>query len=224
MSKMTRVQARSMKEARHRRESEEFIAKLELIKAHDETKFLGRKDFEPAFKYIEDMYPDLAPAVAATTIYKNTNTWFCFKKLGLPRNIGGVYMIRIRAILICHSNIPDDVVVVHEMLHFVSHMLGSQQTSTASEEDFAFGRSIPYILQQGASKEWIAKRYLLPYYTSYEADKLRDAKGQITKENIKKAEALALERAYMLIETPLGEPIENVDKIVPTEEDRFGMI
>lgn len=221
MNRYKYVKARHSEEDRLRRESEEWVSKLQKIKEHPETRAYTRKDFEPAYKYVEEMFPELASAIAATVIYKNPNTYFCQNKkgVGLPKNVGGVYMIKVGAILVCHSTIPDDVIVVHEMLHFASNMLGSRLKNAAAEEDFAFCRSIPYIVQQGASKEWIAKRYLLPYYTNREWDLMHDRRE---KPNEELAKSRALEKAYLRIENPLGERIEDAPFL--EDEDRFGMI
>ena len=32
------------------------------------------------------------------------------------------------------------------------------------EEDFAYGKSIPYLLDNGYSEEWIVKEYMWPFY------------------------------------------------------------
>jgi hypothetical protein len=137
------------------------------IMSHPETKVMGRTSLISAYEYVESSFPSAAPAVAAIGVMKNENTAFC-RRIGVPRGAGGLFFVDASAILICYNPFPDDIVVVHEMLHFVSQTLGSRFRNVRSEEDFAYSKSIRYLIDKGLSREWIREEYMLPYYVGVE--------------------------------------------------------
>ena len=138
---------------------------LHEVQFHPESHSLSREAFQKTFEYVEKLYPKTAPCIAAAKVYKNTNTAFC-RKIGIPKAAGGAFLIRASAILICYSrnHTPDDVILVHELLHFASQLMGSDFISEAAEEDFAYRKSIPYLKANDYDDDWIRKTFLMPYY------------------------------------------------------------
>jgi hypothetical protein len=136
---------------------------FEQIKAHSQTRVLARGDIPEAYEYVEDLFPRCAEPLSKTLIYKNDNTAF-FPRIGLPA-AGGMYIRPVGAVIICYAKeFSDDVVAVHELLHCTHALLGSKNISERQEEDFAYGKSIPYLLGKGYDEEWIVKKYLWPFY------------------------------------------------------------
>jgi hypothetical protein len=134
---------------------------FDRIKRHSQTKILTKEDLPEAYDYVEGLYPRCAEPISKTPIYKNENTAF-FKELGLP-SAGGMYIRLASAVVICYNKkFPDDVVAVHELLHAVHALLGIQSHTERQEEDFAYGKSIPYLIDKGHSEDWIVDEYLWP--------------------------------------------------------------
>jgi hypothetical protein len=169
------------------------------IRAHPETKELGRGDLLRAYEYAEGLFPSAAPAISALRVLKNENTAFC-RNIGVPRGAGGIFLIEASAILVCHNPFPDDVVVVHEMLHFVSQVLGSRFANAASEEDFAYIKSIPYLTGIGWSREKIRDEYMLPYYLGLELA----MSGGRTAEQRDEAKSLAIAKCEAILSSETG--------------------
>lgn len=184
--------------------------KAEQIAKHRETVLLSRDDHPEAWKFIEEMFPRLSTVISQTKVYANKNTYFC-EKVGIPPNAGGLFIIKASAIVLCHSKCPDDIVIVHELLHYCSQLMGSRFRNEGFEEDFAYQTSIPYIAQRGYSEDWIAEKYLLPYYWSREQEALlrkkRAAKGKpppkLTLSEKYKAKDLALEKCKSIVHRKL---------------------
>jgi hypothetical protein len=144
---------------------------VEEIRGHPETKEMGRDKLIGAYEYVESLFPSAAPAVSAMRVLKNENTAFC-RRLGVPPGAGGLFLVDASSILVCYNQFPDDVVVVHEMLHFVSQVLGSRFRNERAEEDFAYSKSIPYLVGIGWARERIRDEYLMPYYLGLELSKI----------------------------------------------------
>jgi len=198
------IRARRLREAKLK-EGDKWKEILALIRGHPETRVMGREQLLPAYSFVERMFPAVAPAIRSMVVYKNDNTAFC-RRIGIPKEAGGAFLVRASAILICYTGlmsapVPDDVVVVHEMLHYVAQLMGSRFTSSVSEEDFAYAKAIPYLLEQGAKEDWIRQRYLLPYYWSLEMLKcIREQHGPVQESLYKElARKVALERCEMMI-------------------------
>jgi hypothetical protein len=137
--------------------------------------------------------------LSSTRILKNDNTAFC-RNIGIPVGAGGLYVKPSSTILVLYSKFPDDIVIVHELLHLVSRMLGGEG-STIVEEDFAYGQSLPYVLGRG-DRDWVLHKYLMPYYVGYVIKKKKldsaSAKG------MREAKKLAEEHCNRMIEAALG--------------------
>lgn len=180
------------------------------VSSHPETIVVRRQDMPAPWAYIEDMFPSIAPIISKTIVYKNENTAFC-RKIGIPDGVGGLFFIGAGAILICWTKekVKDDVVICHEMLHYASQLLGGRMQCREAEENFAYSKSILYLVANGYSEDWIMKEYMLPYYLGMVLAKNR---------NQEQARLEAIETCRNMISFELGRPLETCD----TEEvDRF---
>lgn len=197
---MTLYEAMRQKRLAERRVRDRGLDVARQIREHPETRLLSRGDLLPAYEYVERAFPSTAPAVAATVVYKNENTAFC-KRMGIPRGVGGMFLVDASSILVCHNPFPDDVVVLHEMLHFVSQMLGSRFTNTPMEEDFAYSKSVNYLVSIGWERERIRDKYMLPYYQGRE---LSLVGHKPSREESDKAIEMAKSRCDKIIDEELG--------------------
>ena len=204
-----------------RKKVEQFHLRLEEMKTHPQTQAFKYPEFKEVYDFISGLYPLLKTAIEAITIYKNPNKGYCKKDLKIPASAGGAFFIQHKVIIITKSHIPDELIACHEMLHYASRLMGCSFNSYHYEEEFALGKSIPYILSKGYGEEWIVKWYLAPYYESYELQKagnpIKDSPGY--KNAISRAEV----RAKNLIKFGYGEAILTGNE--PKEEkpynDRF---
>ena len=92
------------------------------------------------------------------------------------------------------------LVIVHELLHYVSRLLGGAMTNRELEENFAYSNSVPYLVENGYDDAWIAEKYLLPYYLGLEMSKQGSRLGH--------AHDLALERCQKIVKAAKGEAVE----------------
>ena len=196
---------------------------VQQIQSHPETKRFGRADFPGAFGYVEGLYPRIAPVVSATILYKNENTAFC-KRIGIPREAGGAFLTRASAILLCYCSLPDDAVLVHELLHLASRLLGSGFSSESVEEDFAYAKSIPYLKSRSYPDEWIRTSFLMPYYHGLElhdrAGRLGVQPRRLSLPDKEEARALATLKCQAMIERAM----EDGDGEARTGADRFDLL
>lgn len=201
---------------RERREAErklrdDALGKVGQIESHPETKVICRADAPHAWGYVEDEFPSVAEAIKRTRAFKNENTAFC-AKLGVPKGAGGLFFIKASAILICYNpEIPDDVVVVHELLHYVSLLLGGSMSNPLAEEAFAYVQSLPFLLKHH-DEAWVVEKYLWPYYSGLQKYEWLQAnpsrRGKIPQdciENIKSATGLRC--ANMIKKAKNGEDV-----------------
>jgi hypothetical protein len=136
------------------------------LRVHPETTILRYDDLPECYDYVARFFPIARNVLIATDIYKNENT-YVFAKLGL-RGVGGFYVRPVSAVVLCYSpNFPDEVTVVHELLHCVRSIVGTCTNSRVIEETFAYSYSIPYLVKEGFSEEWIARTYLWPFGEGY---------------------------------------------------------
>lgn len=189
---------------------------FEQIKAHSQTRILARDDLPGAYAYVEGLFPSCADAVSKTPIYKNDNTAF-FPRIGLP-SAGGMYIRPVGAVVICYAKqFSDDVVAVHELLHCVHALLGSQAASERQEEDFAYGKSIPYLLDNGYSEKWVVEEYMWPFYfgEAHARNPTMDPEG------VEKQCRLTCTK---MVKFGHGGVDRDVGKERPPREDRFGLL
>jgi hypothetical protein len=55
-------------------------------------------------------------------------------------------------------------VAIHELLHCAHSLLGVKDPEERNAEDFAYGKSIPFLLSRGKTREWLVEKYMMPYY------------------------------------------------------------
>jgi hypothetical protein len=186
---------------------------FERIKGHSRTRVLAREDLLGAYEYVEGRFPRCAEAVSKTPIYKNENTAF-FPRIGLP-SAGGMYIRPVGAVILCYAkDFSDDVVAVHELLHCVHALLGVR-VGERQEEDFAYGKSIPYLLANGYSEDWIVEKYMWPFYFGEILSKDPKMDRKVAKDQCR-------ETCLKIIRLGIG-GVDEEAKIVPPR-DRFELI
>jgi hypothetical protein len=168
MSRQECVKRRRAYEQQLRSDAKKSAEALAKIKKHFDTQPLGRESYPEAWGYVESLFPSLSEKIRNTKVYKNENTAFC-ASIGVPKEAGGLFFIKTGAILICWTrSFKDDVVIVHEMLHYCSQLLGSRFGNRNIEEDFAYLKSIRYLLSKGYDEKFIQEQYMLPHYLTNE--------------------------------------------------------
>jgi hypothetical protein len=195
----------TMLAARERGAREDALKVVERIRDHPDTRVLSREALLPAWLYVEGLFPSVANKVGLTSVYKNDNTAFC-KKIGIPCGVGGMFFISASTLLVCHNTVfGDDVIVVHEMLHYVSQLLGGAMKNRRLEEDFAYSNSINYLLSNGYDEKTTQEKYLLPYYHGYEVNEWsRWHKGRPPASVVATAREKAMERCRSMILSATG--------------------
>jgi hypothetical protein len=221
LSRYEAMRQRREQEQRERDNDLEWRKRLDTIKAHFATQILTKNEHPEAWEYVERLFPSLAPTIEQTKVYKNDNTAFC-AKIGLPKEAGGLFFTKLGIILICWTRkFKDDVVIVHEMLHYVSALLGSRFTHRGLEEDFAYLKSVRYLLSKGYDMKFVCEEYMLPHYESLELSKLCNG-VKPTSAVRAQAKTAAVKRCYEMVANELTSE-ETVDILEPpeAEEDRF---
>lgn len=198
------MRLRREREGKYREEVRKGEQNLVKIQGHPETTLITKETMPDAFQFVEDLLPGVAPTIAITKIYRNTNTAFA-KKVGIPEYAGGVYFPALGSIVICwnRDNLREDCVVVHELLHYASHLMGSRMRNEGSEEYFAYTKSIPFLISKGYSREFVAEKYLLPFFQNRKVQEFMRSKGLTHSNMIKRGEMEELKKetiaANMLI-------------------------
>jgi hypothetical protein len=191
-------------------------ALLEKIQAHFATvESLG---LEGPREYVGSMFPATRDAIFDTRVFENTNTAF-LRRVDLY-GAGGVYIRKIGVVLICYSpGFPSDVVAVHELLHAASALLGSSGDNERQEEDFAYTKSVPYLLDAGHSVDWIIRKYMWPYYISVTRAEVaqRSDKDRFSQSDI---DDLCYEKCHDLAFPQYADPDADDDE----EDDRFDFL
>ncbi len=219
------VRLRRAYEQQLRDDAKKSAEVLGKIQQHFDTKRLGRDSYPDAWEYVENYFVALAPKIRNTIVYKNDNTAFC-AKINVPKEAGGLFFIKTGAILICYTRgFKDDVVIVHEMLHYCSQLLGSRFRNRNIEEDFAYLKSIRYLLSKGYDEKFIQEKYMLPHYFTFEMSKISTGKPLSGTERAECRER-AIQKVKALYDQELldpmdlgGEPPEDDDDL-----DRFDFI
>lgn len=156
------------------RRSMDALSKMVVdIAGHSETVIISHEDDPMAWSYVAGLFPKISEAIYGAKIYKNENLYF-LKKVGYPASAAGLF-VPPGSIIISRSGFPIDVVVVHELLHYASKICGSRGHNAALEEEIAYSRSVPYLLDRGYDVEWVCQHYLLPYFVGIES---RDNRSQ----------------------------------------------
>jgi len=189
----------------HRREVEDHWEQKErAILSHPETwRFTpdGRDagigtipDERNPFFYVKNLFPNLEKSIYKTQCLVIENSYFWSSTLKLPDNAAGLYVPSIGVILMCrnyHHKLVIDDVLVHELLHRASHLLGRMQNESI-EEEFAFSYSIDWFKGRYA-KSYVLEHYLMPYCTYISMQSLNKERPD---DEVKEAAKSLSERLY----------------------------
>jgi len=141
------------------------------IKKNPSTKKILYEDYPESFDYVGDIFPD----ICVKSIDVRQSSPLLLKKLGYD-GIGGFFERITKTIvisahqLVSHNlnrysikaKLKRDEVIVHELLHYCHHLIGSNPSVNLKEE-FAYGWSYGYLRNKGYSDEQIIKDNYLPY-------------------------------------------------------------
>lgn len=140
-------------------------------------------EYKEAFDYVESKFP--GQNVLNVTIYKVRKRDLKEADYG---GVGGLYVPGKRAVIVSdlpsggstnthaqkviNARVTIDEVIVHELLHYVSHKF-YRTHDVMMEEEFAYGNSVPYLLSKGHSDKDIIKYNMLPFlYSTINSQKL----------------------------------------------------
>lgn len=155
-----------------------WIERVNKIKNHQETVLLKKEGLPEPWEYVEGRYPRIAKNIAQTVVYQNENRAFC-RRIGIPEGVGGLFVVPASTVLLFYRRrVPAEVVIVHELLHFTSQLLGRNFTDEDFEEDFAYFESLPYLVSRGYTREWLADTYLYPFYAQKMAREYEERQGK----------------------------------------------
>lgn len=187
---------------------------IETIVSHYRTTRISKPDMPGPWVYASDLFPCFAETIDKTIVYKNESR-LLFERLGIPAGVGGFFVRASSTIVVCGSRgVPDDVIILHEMLHYVSQLAGNNFLSMEPEENFVFSNSVRYLAETGRSREWIARKYMLPYYASLAMSKAK-----------KKANASALKaEALLFCERMISEKLDGLPKVEDDDTEIWDLI
>lgn len=173
---------KKIKDGNRKRLSEDYQKLGELIR-NENNSIIKYPEYKGAFDYVESKFPGLN--VLNVTVYKVRRKELI--EYGYE-GVGGLYIPGKRAVIV--SELPSggntnthgsksisaklsiDEVIVHELLHYVSHKI-YRTHDIMMEEEFAYGHSVPYLSKKGMSEEDIIKYNMLPFlYSSVNHGKL----------------------------------------------------
>jgi hypothetical protein len=188
----------------------EWRRRFDELVAHRETEELPRNCHMEVWEYVEKMFPRISTTLAEVKIYRNTNTAFC-RRVGFPPQAGGLFVRPVGAIAVFYNRkIPDDVVVLHELLHAAAQMLGPMRGSEF-EEGFAYERSLPYLLER-YDRDWVATNYLMPYYSTRVRDRDYGGRRPELRRDREELHRKAMEFCNSLIDSALQAPDDDDDE------------
>ena len=157
-------------------QKKQFKSNIQKIKAHKQTQIKRYPQFKQSYEYIDEYFP--FANIKQIQIYL-TSHQVISQILGLTC-AAGFYSRTQRIIVITktfinhqnssifsdvHADVKNDQVVVHQMLHYVSHFL-QRQVSPLMQQQFAYGKSARYLLNKGYSEQFIVNKIYLPYLLS----------------------------------------------------------
>lgn len=158
---------------KHRKDLSDRYQKLVDLANNKNNTVIKYPEYNKAYDYVESKFPGLN--VLNVTIYKVRKQDLIAADLG---GVGGLYIPGKKAVLV--SDLPSggstntygkkaisasltiDEVIVHELLHYVSHKF-YRTHDVMMEEEFAYGHSVPYLLSKGHTKEEIIRYNMLPF-------------------------------------------------------------
>ena len=91
-----------------------------------------------------------------------------------------------------------DEILVHEMLHYISHKVNPAKRTMQVEEEFAYGNSADYLRSKGHDDDFIIKKNFMPYLIMVSISSLNVDVGSLNEEENKKVFDLTFKNAYNL--------------------------
>ena len=168
--------------------------KIETIIDSDDKVVIKYPEYREAFDYVESKFPGLN--VLNVTIFKVPRK--SLEKAGYG-GVGGLYVFHKKQVIVSDdptggmsgkksikANLSVDEVIVHELLHYVSHKF-SNSNSVLMEEEFAYGNSVPYLLSKGYTDKEIVIGNMLPFLYD-QVDDQKVLTSVLKKKNITKAQ------------------------------------
>ena len=144
-------------------------AKIYKILSSKNKKIIEYPEYKDAFDYVEKKYPGLN--VLSVKIFEVPKEEL--EDIGFG-GAGGLYVFSQKKVIVSDkpsgtfdkntisARLSKDEVIVHELLHYVSHKF-SKSNSLIMEEEFAYGNSVPYLISKGFTDEDIIKHNMLPF-------------------------------------------------------------
>lgn len=151
----------------------EDYEKLNALISNKNNTIIKYPEYKKAFDYVESKFPGLN--VLNVTIHKIRKQDLIEAEYG---GVGGLYVPGKKAVIV--SDVPSggstntygkkmisaklsiDEVIVHELLHYVSHKI-YRTNDVMMEEEFAYGHSVPYLISKGMTDDNIIKYNMLPF-------------------------------------------------------------
>ncbi len=152
------------------------ISKIEKIIKSKKTTLINNSSYKDSFDYISSKFP--SSNVEEAKVYISEREFL--EKMGYE-GVGGFYSRNEKVIIIpdnfdfkskeniwssIKAKISIDEVLVHELLHYVSHKYKQSLLSKEAEEEFAYGNSIDYLKSKKYSDDYIIRYNFLPYLIS----------------------------------------------------------
>lgn len=160
-------------------ELEHMVRKVNRIAKHSVTEAKVVADFPEIQKYLDGRFPDID--ISDVKIYMSTPE--VIEKEGF-KNIGGCYINLLKVILVknniknkevrgkfkkmmqesCELDIEPEDVLVHELIHAVSHRINRASSRYRHmEEEFVYTNCIDFYYKKGMSDDDIVNNNFLPF-------------------------------------------------------------
>jgi len=152
-------------------DKKEGIINLNKIIESKNKTVIEYPEYKEAFDYVDRKFPGMN--VLNVTVYKIPRREL---EDGGYGGVGGLYSFHNKSVIVSDrltggfstdknvvvASLSTDEVIVHELLHYVSHRI-SRSKSVILEEEFAYGNSVPYLKGKGYSDTEIIEGNMLPY-------------------------------------------------------------
>lgn len=176
-------------------------AQIDKVLDYKKKVVIKYPEYKEAFEYVDSKFPGLN--VFNVTITKIPRK--ILEEAGYG-GVGGLYIFHKKQVIVTDeptggfsknsvtASLTIDEIIVHELLHYVSHKFGNSN-SVIMEEEFAYGNSVPYLISKGYTDEEIVESNMLPFlYIAVDSNKI--LKEILQKKGITKAQYNALIREY----------------------------
>lgn len=143
---------------------------FKVFQNHKNTKEYDYHSFKASYDYVNSIFPEAN--ILDVKIYEAPIK--LFKELKYD-GAGGLYSKYWKAVVVPNKTVKNkkknvistklekDVVIVHELLHYVSDVLGHTSKTRNIEEEFAYGYMIKYALDKGYTEEKIINDIFMPW-------------------------------------------------------------